>query len=164
MENEIIKLSNGDISYNNLIYRKLKYLPLYGLQYLYCPENNKRNILDIKTNKMFFEDGVLNISSPKYNWIRYFYNDKVNFINTKGKILYPDGFKTCSSFYKGFAYISLDNYAYNMINTKGEFIFNMWFGSITPFSYKGNIYYAELNNTKYFLNPDKKEIYREYGI
>ena len=26
---------------------------------------------------------------------------------------YPDGFKTCSSFYKGFAYISLDNYAYN---------------------------------------------------
>lgn len=164
MENEVIKLSNGDISYNNLIYHKLKYLPLYGLQYLYCPENNKRNILDIKTNKMFFKDGVWSISFPKYNWIRYFYNNKVNFINTKGKILYPDGFKTCSYFYKGFAFISLENYTYNIIDTKGKFIFNTWFDDIKLFSYESNIYYAELNNTKYLLNPSKKEVYREYGI
>lgn len=164
MENEIINLSNGDISYNNLIYCKLKYLPLYGLQYLYCCDNDRKNILDTKTNKMLFENDVLNILSPKYGWIKYFDNDKVNFINTKGKLLYPDGFKTCSSFYKGFAFISLENYTYNIIDTKGKFIFDTWFDSIIPFSYKSNIYYAELNNTKYLLNPSKKEIYREYEI
>lgn len=164
MENEVIKLSNGNVSYNNLVYYKLMYLPLYGLQYLYCCDNGRRNILDIKTNKMLLKDDVLNILSPKYGWIKYFENNKVNFINIKGKILYPNGFKTCSSFYKGFAYIALDNYAYNMINTKGKFVFDIWFDNIRPFSSEGNIYYAELNNTKYLLNPDKKEIYREYGI
>lgn len=159
MENEVIKLSNGNISYNNLVYYKLMYLPLYGLQYLYCCDNCRRNILDIKTNKMLFENDVLNILSPKYGWIKYFDNDKVNFINTKGKILYPNGFKTCSSFYKGFAIVYKENLGYNIINTQGEYIFNMWFKYIRKV-YNSDIYLATINENECILDVYcKKNLY-----
>lgn len=168
MENEIIKLDNGNILYNDIEYHKYcTYSP--NLEGLVNSEFLKYNVLDTKNNKVFFKYGVDDIVPHTCGYIRYCIRDqgfwKYNFISINGnKILFPDfNFRYANVFRDGFAIVSMDAVYYNIVNTKGEFIFSKDFRYIHA-GEDYTIYEAGLNNIEYLLDPRNRKIYQLYDI
>lgn len=124
------------------------------------PPANLYNILNTKTNQVFFENGVQSIIKSGNNIFCYsLINTGFNFINYKGKILFPgEYFKFPSKFYRGFAIVYKENLGYNIINTQGEYIFNMWFKYIRKV-YNSDIYLATINENECILEVYSRKIY-----
>ena len=125
------------------------------------PPTNLYNILNTKTNKVFFENGVQSLIKAGNNIFCYSQINGYgfNYINYKGKILVPgEYFQFPSKFYRGFAIVYKDNLGYNIINTQGEYIFNMWFNRILR-EYNSDIYLATINENKCILDVFSRKIY-----
>ena len=124
------------------------------------PPANLYNILNTKTNQVFFENGIQSLIKAGNNIFCYsLINTGFNFINYKGKILVPgEYFKFPSKFYRGFAIVYKDNLGYNIINTQGEYIFNIWFNHILR-KHNSDIYSATINGNKCILDVFSRKIY-----
>lgn len=64
------------------------------------------------------------------NFNRVFLNNKQNFIDSNNKLLSSQWFTRTSDFDSGIAKVYNDNHAINYINTKGQFLFDVWLDNI----------------------------------
>ena len=125
------------------------------------PPANLYNILNTKTNQVFFENGVRFLRKDSKDIFVYspINSTEYNYINYKGKILVPgEYFTSLSGFYKGFAIVHKDHLGCNIINTQGEYVFNMWFNYIWKEN-NSDIYLATINRNECILDVYSRKIY-----
>lgn len=121
-----------------------------------------------RLNKIGLSEGIVDFYvkiDPKFkfrlefDWIKDFkegfaivnINDKLNFIDTEGRLLSQQWFDSMWNFSDGIAKVYL-NGKYNFINTEGQFLSNQWFD--WAYDFHEGFSRVRLNGKRNFINTD----------
>ena len=110
------------------------------------------NPKDIKTyHKLLIDMPFQDVFYRTYDMIMVEYNDKYNFVSTKGEILSPDlWFDDLDYFHEGYSKVEKDE-KYNFINTNGQIISpDLWFDDADDFD-KG-LAFVQIDGKCNFIN------------
>ena len=166
--------SENDYYYNCYSKQGLLYINIRksdGSKFQFHFESNQFMNADdepVRLNKIGLSEGVIIFYSKidtkfkfrlEFDWIKDFkdgfaivhINDKLNFIDTDGKLLSQQGFDGMWNFSDGIAKVYL-NGKYNFINTNGQILSNQWFDAMENFN---NGFAKVMLNRQYnFINTE----------
>src|SRR5574344_1970326 len=116
-----------------------------------CAERvkNGEDMDDVFDNVDNFSDGFARVKLE----------NKWNFINKEGKIIFKQWFDNVDNFLDGFARVKLEN-KWNFINKEGKIIFKQWFDNVDNFS--DGFARVKLENKWNFINKEGKIIFKQW--